>query len=151
VIGETPYAEGNGDLADSDTLRHSGRYPQDLAVLQAVSGQGVPVITVFVSGRPVYANDLLNLSDAFVAAWLPGTEGKGLADVLLRNALGAIEHDFTGRLSFSWPKSVCQTALNFGDVGYAPLFNLDYGLNYRTNVTVDALDTTVTQGGCTQK
>lgn len=76
VIGERPYAEGDGDIGPSGTLRHSGRYPEDLAVLQAVAGKGKPVVTVFVSGRPLYVNDLLNLSDVFVAAWLPGTEEK---------------------------------------------------------------------------
>jgi beta-glucosidase len=148
VIGETPYAEGSGDIAASDSLRHSSRYPQDLSVLQAVAGKGKPVITVLVSGRPVYANDLLNLSDAFVVAWLPGTEGKGVADVLFRNASGGIDHDFSGRLSFSWPKAVCQTALHSSDPGYAPLFALGYGLNYGSHVTVDKLDITVPAGGC---
>ncbi|WPC68062.1 glycoside hydrolase family 3 N-terminal domain-containing protein [Rhodoferax ferrireducens] len=148
IIGETPYAEGNGDIAVSDTLRHSRRYPEDLAVLKAVAGKGVPVVTVLVTGRPVYANDLLNLSNALVVAWLPGTEGKGVADVLIRNSAGGIHHDFTGRLSFSWPKSACQTPLNFGDTGYAPLFAPGYGLNYQRTVTVGALDGTAAPGGC---
>lgn len=148
VIGETPYAEFSGDITPSDTLRHSGRYPEDLAVLKAVAGKGVPVVTVLLSGRPVWANDLLNLSDAFVAAWLPGTEGKGVADVLFRNAQGGVQHDFTGRLSFSWPKSVCQTPLNVGDPGYAPLFPFGYGLDYRSTVTVGPLDGVVPAGGC---
>ncbi|WP_300122241.1 glycoside hydrolase family 3 N-terminal domain-containing protein [Rhodoferax sp.] len=148
VIGETPYAEGNGDIAASGTLRHSSRYPEDLSVLRAVAGWGKPVITLLVSGRPVYANDLLNLSDAFVVTWLPGTEGKGVADVLFRNAGGGIRHDFTGRLSFSWPKAVCQTALNLGDPGYAPLFAPGYGLNYGSSMTVRKLDITVPPDSC---
>ncbi len=148
VIGETPYAEFSGDIALSDTLRHSGRYPEDLAVLKAVSGKGTPVITVLLSGRPVYANDLLNLSDAFVATWLPGTEGKGVTDILFRNADGGIQQDFGGRLSFSWPRSVCQTPLNFGDRAYAPLFSLGYGLNYQSNVTLGPLDADIPAGGC---
>ena len=82
VIGETPYAEFNGDIVASDTLAHSRRHPEDLAVLQAAAATGKPVVTVFFSGRPLYANDLINLSQAFVAAWLPGTEGKGVTDVL---------------------------------------------------------------------
>jgi hypothetical protein len=61
---------------------------EDLAVLQAVSGKGKPVVTVAITGRPLYTNDLLNLSDSFVAAWLPGTEGKGVTDVLFRKADG---------------------------------------------------------------
>ncbi|UUZ50961.1 glycoside hydrolase family 3 C-terminal domain-containing protein [Massilia sp. B-10] len=56
---------------------------------------------------PLYTNDLMNLSDSFVAAWLPGTEGKGVADVLFKG-----KHGFRGKLSFSWPKSACQTDLN---------------------------------------
>jgi beta-glucosidase len=148
VIGETPYAEGSGDIEASDTLRHSGRYPEDLRVLQAVAGKGRPVITLLLSGRPVYANDLLNLSDAFVAAWLPGTEGKGVTDVLFRNASGGIDHDFSGRLSFSWPKAVCQTALHLGEPGYAPLFALGYGLSYGAEVTVGELEVALPQGGC---
>jgi beta-glucosidase len=143
VIGETPYAEGDGDIGPSGTLRHSGRYPEDLAVLQAVAGKGKPVITVLVAGRPVYANDLMNLSDSFVAAWLPGTEGKGVADVLFKGA-----HNFKGTLSFSWPKSICQATLNAGDKDYAPLFALGYGLRYASASNVGKLDTTYPDGGC---
>lgn len=143
VIGETPYAEGDGDIGPSGTLRHSGRYPEDLAVLQAVSGKGKPVITVLVAGRPVYANDLMNLSDSFVAAWLPGTEGKGVADVLFKG-----KHDFKGTLSFSWPRSICQATLNAGDKDYAPLFALGYGLGYGSVATVGKLDTAYADGGC---
>src|SRR3546814_3958288 len=62
------------------SVTHSRHYPEDLAVLEAVAGKGTPVVTVFVSGRPLYANDLINLSDAFVAAWLPGSEGKGRSE-----------------------------------------------------------------------
>ena len=143
VIGETPYAEGDGDIGPSGTLRHSGRYPEDLAVLQAVAGKGKPVITVLVAGRPVYANDLMNLSDSFVAAWLPGTEGKGVADVLFKGS-----HNFKGTLSFSWPKSICQATLNAGDADYAPLFALGYGLQYGGGAPVGKLDTTYADGGC---
>lgn len=148
VIGETPYAEGNGDIAVSGTLRHASRYPEDLRVLQAVAGKGTPVVTVLVTGRPVYANDLLNLSDAFVLAWLPGTEGKGVADVLFRATNGSVQHDFTGRLPFSWPKTVCQTPLNVGDPGYAPLFALGFGLHYGQAVDLPRLDDVITPGAC---
>ncbi|MCG2586768.1 glycoside hydrolase family 3 protein [Massilia sp. TS11] len=129
VIGETPYAEGHGDIGPGASLRHSTRYPEDLAVLKAVAGKGKPVVTVFLSGRPVFVNDLLNLSDAFVAAWLPGSEGGGVADLLFRGADGKPAYDFSGRLSFSWPKSPCQTPLNAGDPGYDPLFALGFGLS----------------------
>jgi beta-glucosidase len=143
VIGETPYAEGDGDIGPSGTLRHSGRYPEDLAVLQAVAGKGKPVITVLVAGRPLFVNDLLNLSDSFVAAWLPGSEGKGVADVLFKGA-----YNFKGTLSFSWPKSACQTSLNAGDKDYAPLFALGYGLRYGQAKKVGQLDAAYADGGC---
>ncbi|WP_426103491.1 glycoside hydrolase family 3 N-terminal domain-containing protein [Massilia sp. TSP1-1-2] len=143
VIGETPYAEGDGDIGPSGTLRHSARHPEDLALLQAVAGKGKPVITVLVAGRPLYTNDLMNLSDSFVAAWLPGTEGKGVADVLFKGAYG-----FTGKLSFSWPKAVCQGSLNVGDKDYAPLFAYGYGLDYASRVKVGQLDAAFADGGC---
>ncbi|MGB9108476.1 MAG: glycoside hydrolase family 3 protein, partial [Telluria sp.] len=147
VIGETPYAEGAGDIGPSGTLRHSGRYPEDLAVLERVAGKGRPVITVLVAGRPLYVNDLMNRSDSFVMAWLPGTEGKGVADVLFRD-----HADFSGTLSFSWPKSVCQTVLNEGDKDYAPLFATGYGLKYGAEAgqkpRVGQLDTAFPAGGC---
>jgi beta-glucosidase len=143
VIGEGPYAEGDGDIGPSGTLRHSGRHPEDLAVLQAVASKGRPVITVLVSGRPLFANDLLNLSDAFVAAWLPGSEGKGVADLLIGK-----RYDFTGKLSFSWPKSACQTDLNIGQAGYAPLFKVGYGLRKGSRSKLGQLDATYAAGGC---
>jgi beta-glucosidase len=148
VIGETPYAEGDGDIGPARTLRHTERYPEDLATLQAVAGKGKPVVTVFVAGRPLYVNDLLNLSDSFVAAWLPGTEGKGVADVLFRDAQGKPTYDFTGKLSFSWPKSVCQTPLNVGDKDYAPLFPFGFGLDYASKDKLGKLDATYKAGGC---
>jgi beta-glucosidase len=147
VIGESPYAEGDGDIGLSSTLRHSARYPDDLAVLQAVHGKGKPVVTVFLSGRPLWVNDLLNLSDTFIAAWLPGTEGRGVTDLLVA-AKGSPSHDFRGTLSFSWPKTVCQTPLNVGDAGYAPLFAYGYGLRKGTRSHLGTLDATYPAGGC---
>jgi beta-glucosidase len=147
VIGEAPYAEGDGDIVPSGTLRHTSRYPEDLAVLQKVHGKGRPVVTVFLSGRPLWVNDLLNLSDTFIAAWLPGTEGKGVSDLLVAGE-GAKPYDFTGKLSFSWPKSVCQTPLNVGDAGYAPLFAYGYGLKRGERSHLGTLDATYPAGGC---
>jgi beta-glucosidase len=144
VIGERPYAEGAGDIGPAGTLRHSGRYPEDLAVLKAVAGKGRPVVTVLVAGRPVWANDLLNLSDSFVMAWLPGTEGKGVADVLFRKG-GA---RFAGTLSFSWPRTVCQAPLHQGDKDYAPLFAPGYGLKYGSHARLGMLDASYPAGGC---
>ncbi len=124
VIAETPYAEGRGDVTFPASMAHSARYPADRAILEAVSGKGAPLVTVLYSGRTVYANDLLNRSDAFVVAWLPGTEAGGIADVLFQGADGRATHDFTGRLSFAWPGDACDS------VGDAPLFPVGYGLGY---------------------
>lgn len=120
VQSERAYAEMKGDVLYPDTLRHSARYPGDLAALKRVSGKGVPVVSVLFSGRPVYANDLINRSDAFIAAWLPGTEGRGITDVLFK---GTAHRDFTGKLSFDWPGVPCpETAKK------PVLFNRGYGL-----------------------
>lgn len=107
VAAEKPYAEGAGDITFPASMRHTSRYPEDLAALERVSGKGVPVVTLLYSGRPVAANDLINRSDAFIAAWLPGTEGMGLADMLVGRADGRPRFDFTGRLPFDWPAGNC--------------------------------------------
>ena len=107
VAAEKPYAEGAGDITFPKSIRHTSRYPADLAALKRVSGRGVPVVTLLFSGRPVGANDLINRSDAFIAAWLPGTEGLGLADMLLATRNGRPAYDFTGRLPFDWPAGDC--------------------------------------------
>ncbi len=127
VIGETPYAEGHGDIVPSDTLRHTRRYPEDLAVLGAVAGHGRPVVTVFLSGRPLYVNDLLNFS------WLPGTEGKGVTDVLFRKPSGDLAADFRGRLSFPWPGADCGSSDGRGQP--KALFPRGYGLTYSSRGT----------------
>ncbi|KYF79372.1 beta-glucosidase, partial [Sorangium cellulosum] len=123
VIGETPYAEGQGDIGKFETLEHASRHPEDLAVIDTIRAQapGVPIVTVFVSGRPLHTNKEINRSDAFVAAWLPGSEGGGVADVLFG------DHEFQGKLSFSWPSADCQAPINKGD-GEEPLFPYGHGL-----------------------
>ncbi len=136
VIGETPYAEGSGDLGRR-SLEHARLHPEDLAVLDRVSGKGAPVATVFIAGRPLYVNQELNRSDAFVAGWLPGTEGQGVADLLVKGRHTG--KGFTGTLSYSWPATPCQTPLNAGDEGYAPLFRLGYGLRNGQKATVPQL------------
>lgn len=107
VHAERPYAEMKGDVLYPATLRHSERYPEDYAALERVSGKGVPVVSVLFSGRPVYTNDLINMSDVFIAAWLPGTEGQGITDLLFRDAHGRKARDFQGRLPFDWPGASC--------------------------------------------
>ena len=140
VLGETPYAEYNGDVRFPTPVQHSLQHPADLAALRAVSGKGTPVVTVLYSGRPAYANDLINLSDAFVAAFLPGTEARGLADVLVGG-----DHDFSGRLSFAWPGSACSTGEHAGDVVQ---FARGYGLSYARPAAVGALPLPATPPTC---
>jgi beta-glucosidase len=127
VFGESPYAEFQGDLR---YLQFQPSDPRDLALLVRLRDQGIPVVSVFLSGRPLWVNSHLNQSDAFVAAWLPGSEGGGVADVLFRKADGAVNYDFKGKLSFSWPVSADQFRLNVGSPDYQPLFAYGYGLTY---------------------
>jgi len=127
VFGEEPYAEGNGDL---DNLEFQRGNKTDLALLQQLKAQGIPVVSLFISGRPMWVNPELNASDAFVAIWLPGSEGEGIADVILRDSNGAVQHDFTGKLSFSWPATPQQTTVNLGDTDYQPLLPYGFGLRY---------------------
>jgi beta-glucosidase len=125
VASEEPYAEMKGDIDFPAPIQHSKRYPGDLAMLNAVKGKGVPVVTLLLSGRPLYANDLINRSDAFVAAWLPGTEGAGVADGLFHNSKGKSAPMLQGRLSFDWPGSPCP-----GTARRDILFARGYGLSY---------------------
>jgi beta-glucosidase len=129
VFGEDPYAEFQGDVPDlifrdkSDTI----------ALLKKYKAEGIKTVAIFLSGRPMWVNSHLNASDAFVAAWLPGSEGGGVADVLYGKA------DFKGKLPFSWPKLATQYVLNVGDKGYDPLFAYGYGLTYAKPGKVAAL------------
>lgn len=127
VFGEQPYAEMRGDIR---TLEFQPGDKQALAMLVKLRKAGIPVVTVFLSGRPLWVNPELNQSDAFVAAWLPGSEGAGVADVLIGDAAGKPRRDFSGTLSFSWPKTAGQFTLNYGQAGYDPLFAFGYGLTY---------------------
>jgi beta-glucosidase len=94
---------------------------------------------VFLSGRPLWVNPELNASDAFVAAWLPGSEGGGIADVLVAGADGKPRHDFSGKLPFSWPRTAAQLELNKGQPDYEPLFALGHGLDYGSTTTLPVL------------
>ena len=131
VYGEQPYAEWHGDIAG---IEYQLGDKADLNVLKKLAKYKAPLVSVFLSGRPLWVNKELNASDAFVAAWLPGSEGAGIADVILSDSKGDVQHDFQGRLSFSWPKYVNQTVLNKGDENYDPLFPYGYGLSYASNV-----------------
>ncbi|MBH0041868.1 glycoside hydrolase family 3 protein [Pseudoalteromonas sp. SWXJZ10B] len=133
VFGEEPYAEGHGD---KDNLEFERNNKRSLKILKTLKQQGIAVVSVFISGRPMWVNSELNASDAFVAAWLPGTEGQGIADVLLADASGQVQYDFKGKLSFSWPKSPLQTAVNKGDADYSPLLPYGFGLTYKDESTL---------------
>ena len=118
VIGETPYAEGVGDRSDLSLAA------EDVAAVRAVRSAGIPTVVVLVSGRPLILGPILADADAVVAAWLPGTEGAGVADVLFGDAAP------TGKLSHSWPRTMAQIPLNWGDPAYDPLFPYGHGLSY---------------------
>jgi beta-glucosidase len=141
VFGEQPYAEGIGDI---DNLDYQRGNKTDLALLKKLKAEGIKVVSVFISGRPMWVNAELNESDAFVAAWLPGTEGVGISDVLFTKADGEINHDFKGKLSFSWPKSATQAVVNRFDEDYAPLLPYGFGLQYGDdNTLLDDLNVVV--------
>jgi len=118
VVGETPYAEGRGDTNDLNLAA------EDAQAIANVKRAGIPVAVILLSGRPMVLGDALEKSDAFLAAWLPGTEGDGVADVLFG------DYKPTGKLSFSWPRSMAQVPIHQGDANYDPLFPYGFGLTY---------------------
>jgi len=117
VIGELPYAEGFGD---TDNLRLA---PEDIKVVADLKNAGSRVVAVILSGRPVFIEDIAGNADAIVAAWLPGSEGDGVADVLFGG------YKPSGKLSFTWPK-MSSTSLHRGDAGYQTMFEFGYGLSF---------------------
>lgn len=119
VLSEAPYAEWRGDVSSINTLPES-----DFALLSEARNAGKPVVAIIVSGRPVLITDQLANADAWIAAWLPGTEGGGIAEVLFGG------YNFTGTLSHSWPRSEDQVTVNKDDPGYDPLFPYGHGLTY---------------------
>jgi beta-glucosidase len=116
VIGEKPYAEMKGDRADLALEK------EDQDAVSNMKAAGIPVVVIVISGRPLILGDVADKADALIAAWLPGTEGQGIADILFG--------DFkpTGKLSFSWPRAMSQMPSHVGDANYDPLFKLGYGL-----------------------
>ena len=119
VLSEGPYAEWYGDTSTLNTLP-----AEDFTLLSDAKAAGKPVVAVIVSGRPVLITDQLANADAWVAAWLPGTEGNGVADVLFG------DHNFTGKLGHTWPQTEEQATLGKDDADYAPLFPYGHGLTY---------------------
>jgi beta-glucosidase len=137
AVGETPYAEGFGDVggpewaydpADAGQPREAKSLElrtEDRATVERVCGQVQTCVLLIVSGRPQIVTDLLGNVDALVASWLPGTEGAGVADVLFG------QRGFTGKLSVSWPRTAAQEPINIGDRNYDPLYPYGYGLQTR--------------------
>ena len=119
VVGEKPYSEGVGDR---DALYLSD---EDRKLLNKIGNTNLPHVVILISGRPMIINEALAKSDAFVLAWLPGTEGEGITDVIFG------DYNFTGKLSMTWPKSMKQIPINYGDSNYDPLFKLGFGLSYK--------------------
>ncbi|MGE5316688.1 MAG: glycoside hydrolase family 3 N-terminal domain-containing protein, partial [Chloroflexota bacterium] len=124
VVGETPYAEGQGDRADLSLTT------EDVNTVRTLKQAGIPVIVILISGRPMLINNILPYCDAIIAAWLPGTEGEGITDILFG--------DFqpSGLLSNSWPRDMQQVPVNVNDANYNPLFGYGYGITSLTDSEV---------------
>ena len=133
--GEEPYAEGIGDrknlfYRDSKTLN----------TLKRLKRNGNKVVSIFFTGRPLWTNEFINLSDAFVVAWLPGTESRGMTDVLVANDDGSVNYDFQGKLPFSWPSDPNQSTIAFYDPASDAEFDYGYGLTYKSPKALASLD-----------
>ncbi len=131
VIGETPYSEGCGDIPSPIGGTSCLNRPTtlevdsaDVAVVQKMKSAGLQTVVVLVTGRPLILDQLLPIADAIVVAWLPGTEGAGVTDVLFGDV-----HP-TGKLPRTWPSSMSQIPINVGDANYNPLYPYAYGLTY---------------------
>ena len=130
VFGEKPYAEFKGDMSDLVFEFDDG---QALADLAALKKRNLPVVSVFLTGRPLWVNGHINRSDAFVVGWLPGTQGGGIADVLAGDKNGAPVHDFSGKLSFSWPSDGRGEPIDAHSMSGVQ-FPFGYGLTYQSSV-----------------
>ena len=135
AYGEEPYAEGIGDrknlfYRDSKTLN----------TLKRLKRNGNKVVSIFFTGRPLWTNEFINLSDAFVVAWLPGTESRGMTDVLVANEDGSVNYDFQGKLPFSWPSDPNQSTIAFYDPASDAEFDYGYGLTYKSPKALASLD-----------
>ena len=117
VIGEkTPYSEGGGDRSSLNIDN------QDIALLKKMKSQNIPTVALLISGRPMILGEALINSDAMIAAWYPGTEGDGIAEILFGN------YQPTGKLTNTWPNDMRQIPINFGDESYNPLYPYKHGL-----------------------
>ena len=135
VYGEEPYAEYEGDVG---TLEFSTRDKSHLEAAHRLQAAGIPVVSVLLTGRPLAVPDEIEASDAFIVAWLPGSEGAGLADVLIAGTDGEPRFDFSGRLPFSWPVTSDQAVNNSGDEPYQPAYPLGFGLSYAATAPDDS-------------
>jgi beta-glucosidase len=127
VYGEDPYAEFQGDRENLDFIPNGF----DTNKLSVYKNKGIPIVSVFLSGRPMWANTEINNSDSFIAAWLPGSEGGGISDMLFQTDTS---YDFLGRLSFTWPASAVVSKNN-----NEALFKVGYGLSYSSIDQIDVL------------
>ena len=127
VYGETPYAEGEGD---TKSLDFSSKNTSIIKAMSSISKKDIPIISLFITGRPLIVDKELNLSSAFVSIWHPGTAVEGINDVIFSNKDNSINHNFKGKLSFSWPSETSTNPLNIRDTEYNPLFKYGYGLSY---------------------
>ncbi|MFT5235012.1 MAG: beta-glucosidase [Shewanella sp.] len=145
VIGELPYAEGLGDIRENDdiivavgsqidgqinllapygkSLELAQLHPEDIELINEIQQKGIPVLTVLISGRPLIINQEIERSNAFIAAWLPGSEGQGISDVIFG------DYNFTGKLSLTWPKQL-KSQNNTAKASPSILFPLGFGLTY---------------------
>ena len=124
IFGEKPYAEFQGDRA---SLQLDPELAAPYETMRKLKEQGIPVVAVMITGRPLYVNPALNAADAFVVAWLPGSEGAGLADVIVGDAEGKPRFDFTGKLPTAWPRTA--------DITDGELYPFGHGLSYATPVS----------------
>ncbi|MBK6963524.1 MAG: glycoside hydrolase family 3 C-terminal domain-containing protein [Bacteroidales bacterium] len=127
VIGEHPYAEGAGDRTSLNIAT------EDVNLIKSLKEKGIPVIVILVSGRPMIVGELLPYTDAFLAAWLPGTEGDGIAQVLFG------DYQPSGKLTHTWPRTMSQVPINFGDADYNPLFEYKHGLQVFPSVATSEM------------
>ena len=128
VYGETPYAEGEGDIVNLNFSKNNRNLLRKMKMFQK---NNISVVSLFISGRPLIVDNEIKYSDSFVSIWLPGTAVEGINDVIFSNKDGSINYDFKGKLSFSWPSKTSNNPLNEKDEDYLPLYKYGYGLTYK--------------------